>query len=156
VTDGKLSLNPHYCWTDVWDFERLLDTQDEPNIEEFTRLERAVNLYKGSFLDADSEESWMLVPRERLRNQYLRAVESLGRCWENIDLWEQAIKCYEHGINADDLAEPFYLRLMACHTKLGRRGEALATYEYYCKVLATRFGVEPSAKVQAIALQLKS
>ena len=120
------------------------------------RLERAVNLYKGSFLDADSEESWLLVPRERLRNQYLRAVESLGSCWENIDSWEQAIKCYERGISADDLAEPFYQRLMACHTKLGRRGEALATYEHYRKVLATRFGVEPSAEVKAMAIQLKS
>jgi DNA-binding SARP family transcriptional activator len=159
VENGKLSLNAYYCWTDVWEFERLLNPQDEANIkeiEEAVRLERAINLYKGSFLNTNGEESWLLVPRERLRSQYLRAVELLGRCWEESGSWDQAIECYERGISGDDLAEPFYLRLMACHTRLGHRGEALATYERYRKVLATRFGVEPSAEVQAMASQLQS
>lgn len=159
VEGGRLSLNPRYCWTDVWAFEELLGSQDKRRIAETeaaARLERAIKLYKGPFLDADGEESWLLAPRERLRNRYLRAVERLGSHRERSDLWDQAIECYESGIAADDLAEPFYQRLMACHAQLGRRGEALATYERYRKLLASRFGVAPSEEVQAVARRLQS
>jgi DNA-binding SARP family transcriptional activator len=159
VEGGRLSLNPRYCWTDVWAFEGLLDSRDKLEIsdaEAAARLEQAISLYHGPFLNADGEEGWLLAPRERLRNRYLRAVETLGSDHERRDLWDQAIECYESGIGADDLAEVLYQRLMACHTQLGRRAEALATYDRYRQLLASRFGVEPSEEVQAIARQLQS
>ena len=158
VDSGRLSLNPCYCWTDVWAFERLVNSRVKPAIEDAedaAQLEQAIDLYKGAFLYAEGEDAWLLVPRERLRSRYLRAVETLGMCWEKNDLWGRAIACYERGISADDLAEPFYQRLMACHARLGRRGESLATYERYRKLLATRFGVEPPEEVQAMARQLQ-
>ncbi|MFZ0468583.1 MAG: BTAD domain-containing putative transcriptional regulator [Thiogranum sp.] len=159
IDGGKLSLNPRCCWTDVWAFERLLGRQHgsgADDADQAERLERAIDIYKGGFLNAEGEESWMLAPRERLRNRYLHAVETLGSLREHINLWDQAIECYERGIRADDLAEPFYKRLMTCQAQLGYRGQALATYESYRKLLAARFGVEPSEAVQVMARQLRS
>ena len=50
VDAGKLSLNPQYCWTDVWAFDRLLEPDGGSGVDgvEVTeKMERALQLYKG-------------------------------------------------------------------------------------------------------------
>jgi LuxR family maltose regulon positive regulatory protein len=158
VDGGQLSLNPCHCWTDAGAFIQLLGAEYKTRVrdpEQALRLERAIGLYQGAFLDADEEVDWVLAPRERLRSRFVHAVETLGAHLEASDRWDQAIECYERGIGAADLAEPIYQRLMACHERRGHRAEALAAYERYRRLLAARLGIEPSEKMQALVQGLR-
>lgn len=160
VTAGKLSLNPRYCWSDTWAFNQLLAMNNidllDHNEEKahYDRLQQAINLYKGAFLDGEKDITWALVPAEKMRNQFLLAVEKYGAYQEKCKRWENAIECYKSGINTDELAEALYQRLMICYAQTGRHGEALALYENYSQILDSRFGVKPSKETRDMAEKL--
>jgi DNA-binding SARP family transcriptional activator len=116
-------------------------------------FEKALFLYKGPFLPSE-EMSWAASPREKLRSGFLRAVAHLGQCHEDAERWEEAASCYGKGIEADDLAEELYRRLMVCHVRQGRKAEALSVYRRCRKTLSSVLGVEPSADTRAIAASL--
>jgi len=84
----------------------------------------------------------------------MRAVANLGQCYEDRELWDEAVSCYGKGIEADDLAEELYRRLMVCHLRQGREAEALSVYRRCRKTLSSVLGVDPSAETRAIAASL--
>jgi DNA-binding transcriptional activator of the SARP family len=49
--------------------------------------------------------------------------------WEEKGNIEKAVECYKKSLEADNLAEGFYRRLMLCYHKLGRQAEAIEVYE---------------------------
>ena len=155
LRDGRLSLSNRHCWVDVWAFERSLGQAEKARKEgkqaEAIRLfEKALSLYRGSFLPFE-EMPWAASPREKLRSGFLRGVARLGQCYEDGDRWEEAVSCYGKGIEADDLAEELYRRLMVCHIRQGREAEALSVYRGCRKTLSSVLGVNPSAETRKLA-----
>ena len=144
---GRLSLEPRYCWVDAWAFKRELTIIDAEGISAKTadRMEKALALYRGRFLASDDED-WTLSMRERLRRRYLQGLLNLGQYWEDQDEWKKAVECYQKGLRVDDLAEEFYQRLMLCYQQLGLKAEALTTYKRCRQALQRAFGVEPSSR----------
>ena len=158
LKEGRLSLSNRHCWVDVWAFERFLGQAEKARKEgkgtEAIRLfEKALALYTGPFLQSE-EMTCAASPREKLRSEFLRAVAHLGKCYEDGERWEEAVSCYGKGIEADDLAEVLYCRLMVCHIRQGREAEALSVYRRCRKTLSSVLGVEPSAETRAIAASL--
>jgi LuxR family maltose regulon positive regulatory protein len=167
VHEGRVSLNPSYCWTDSWAFERLVESPGpglvrsalkdkagklstaDSRSERTLRLEKAMQLYKGHFL-ADDEQPWTAFLRERLKNKFLRAVDELGEQWMIAGEPKKAMQCYEKGLEIDDLSEEFYRRLMACNLSLGRKAEAIKIYDRCKKALLTGLGVGPSSETEAL------
>ena len=153
--EGCLSLSNRHCWVDVWAFERSLGQAEKARKEgkgtEAIRLfEKALSLYRGPFLQAE-EMTCVASPREKLRSGFLRAVAQLGQCYEDREQWEEAASCYRNGLEADDLAEELYRRLMVCHIRRGQEAEALSVYRRCRKTLSSVLGVDPSAETRAIA-----
>ena len=158
LKEGRLSLSNRHCWVDVWAFERFLGQAEKARKEgkgpEAIRLfEKALSLYRGPFLLSE-EMTCAASPREKLRSGFLRAVAHLGQCYEDGERWEEAVSCYGKGIEADDLAEELYRRLMVCHIRQGREAEALSVYRRCRKTLSSVLGVDPSAETRAIAASL--
>jgi DNA-binding SARP family transcriptional activator len=151
LTAGKLSVNPRLCWVDAWTFEQGLARA----AGEIVGAERALTLYRGSFLDGE-DESWSISMRERLRAKFLQGARAIGRELERREHWARAIEFYQRGLDVDDLAEEFYQQLMICHDRLGQRGEALSIYRRCKKSLAARLGVDPAEKTQKIHGRLLS
>jgi two-component SAPR family response regulator len=156
--EGRLSLSNRHCWVDVWAFARFLEQAEKSRnegkgTEAIQRFEKAVSLYKAPFLHSE-EMTCAASPREKLRSGFLRAVILLGRCYEDRERWEEAISCYGKGLQADDLGEELYRRLMVCHIRQGREAEALSVYRRCRKTLLSVLGVEPSAETRAIAASL--
>lgn len=158
VQDGKLTINAQYCWVDAWAFgrtlgqiESMLKTGDRGSIKEKVPdlVEQAMEMYHGSFL-ADEDEPWALSYREHLRERVLRIIGKAGIHLEAAGQHERAIEFYKKLLEIDRLSEEFYRKLMECNYRLGRRSEALATYERCRKVLAKVFGVEPSDETQSL------
>jgi LuxR family transcriptional regulator, maltose regulon positive regulatory protein len=158
LKEGRLSLSNRHCWVDVWAFARSLGEAEKARKEgkgtEAIRLfEKAVSLNTGPFLLSE-EMTWATSPREKLRGGFLRAIAHLGQCYEDRERWEEAVSCYGKGIEADDLAEELYRRLMVCHIRQGREAEALSVYRRCRKTLSSILGVEPSAETRSIAASL--
>ncbi len=158
LQDGRLSLDPHHVWLDVWAFEHLVreaERVERLDVQRFIPLvERALAMYRGPFLGAEGDADWAVSAAERLRSRFLRASGRLGRHWTDAGEWERAIDAYERALAVDDLAEEFYQGLMTCHARLGRRAEALRAYARCQRALAATLGVEPSPVTQSLARTL--
>ena len=88
LRDGRLTLNNRHCWVDVWEFERILGRANAarkpgaqaPDDGEIARLaERAIALYRGTFLSGETFCSCIVTHRERLRSKFLRDRDTAGR-----------------------------------------------------------------------------
>lgn len=157
IEAGKLTLESNHCWVDLWNLERLLRELDTSatHTEQFDakvlglRLSRTYRLYQGPFL-IDETAPWALSARERLRQRCLRTIERLGRSFEQAQHWEQALDCYTHGLTLEPLAEGLYRQLMQCYATLGRRAEALSTYQRCREALQQHLGIPPSTETETL------
>jgi DNA-binding SARP family transcriptional activator len=154
-SNGLAALDRRFCWTDVWALESLLEEADAlMKQNQVTRAlemtERAISLYKGTFLPGENDEPWTVSPRERLRRKFLRSVNWLGHHREEAGEWAKAIAFYDRGLEVDNIAEEFYQRAMICYRRLGRTAEALSTYGRCRRVLAAVLGVRPSPQTEEI------
>jgi LuxR family transcriptional regulator, maltose regulon positive regulatory protein len=147
---GKVSLNRDRFWVDMWEFEEELRRRHDSEANGSERMGRLRRLYKGHFLQYETEKSWVLKARQELRDHFLRAIHDAARECEHACHWEDAAILYRSGIELDALNEGMYRGLMLCHQQLGDHSEALQAYRR-CRELLTRFlGVPPNAKTQAL------
>ena len=169
LRDGKLTLDPRYCWVDVWAFERLLrqaeltwkqgmEKNDMTNA--IALVQKALDFYQGPFLAAEANSYWAISFRQRLQSRFLRAVKRLCEYWKQIGQHDKAVECFQRSLEVDDLAEEFYQDLMTCYWQLGRRMDALSIYERYKETVSSKLGVEPSPEAnrlrKAIVSELNS
>ncbi|MBN2428646.1 MAG: hypothetical protein JXK94_09950 [Deltaproteobacteria bacterium] len=155
IQDGKLSLDPNYCWVDCQEFEHLVSQAEEVSIrgdadQAMGLLEKAIELYRGPFLSQDELMPWMAVLRDRLKNTFLLAVERRCNNLESSGSYERAASLYNRGLAVEDFPEELYQRLMLCLKKLERKTEAISIYRQCKKSLETTFGIDPSSETEAI------
>jgi LuxR family transcriptional regulator, maltose regulon positive regulatory protein len=161
LSDGKATLDNRYCWVDAWAFERLIGQADEArhrgetdHVPDLT--EKAIGLYHGAFLAGEPAEVWVVSSSERLRSKLLRSVSWLGSHLEGQGAWGKAVAHYERCLEIDDLVEDLYCRLMVCYRHIGKRSDALATYERCKKTLSRTLGISPSPATEALHIALLS
>ena len=152
---GKVTLNQNFCQVDTWAFEHTLneaETLGKKGEEGKTILlyEKAIDNYKGHFLEKENEEPWMIPLRERLKNRFLNAIIKLGKCLEQQKAFEKAIECYEKGCAVDNLEEVFYQRIMLCCHNIGRKSEAIRIYNRCRDTLNRILKIEPSHETKAV------
>jgi DNA-binding SARP family transcriptional activator len=151
VSDNTITLNPRYCWIDTWAFDRMLSDPGS-SVDD---LNWALTLYKGHFMERDTNAFWMLRTRERLRTRYTAAVLQVARMLNDKERYEDACVVIEQGLAVDNLVEDFYQALMQCHNHLGRKSDALKTY-HRCKQNLHELGTEPSARTRELHRQITS
>jgi DNA-binding SARP family transcriptional activator len=158
--DGRVSLDPRFCWVDRWAFERLC-SQTEAALEQFREgkadhqeirepAEKAIRLYGGHFLRSDGDESWTFAPRELLRSKHLRLVGDFCRHLAQQGSHQEAARHYHKGLEVDPLAEELYQGLLEYYLRLGRHAEALQVYHQCRRLLRTALGIAPSPGTEAL------
>src|SRR5262245_19117572 len=153
---------------DVAIFTTLLDTCDAHQHQRIEtclacaqRLQQAVALYRGSFLEqffvADSAafEEWTLVKREALHRRALQALAQLAAHYEARGEYEAARRYAARQIELDPWREEAHRQLMRVLALNGERSAALAQYEICCRALADELGVEPSEETLALYQQIQ-
>lgn len=147
---GKVSLNPLCCWVDVWAFERLANdiagknpAKPLPSSDMVRKAADALTLYSGHFLTSESNHTWAISMRERLRNKMLLTIRRAGQALEELGDFPQATVLYQKGLACDDLIEEFYQRLMLCHAHNGNRGELVSTFKR-CQAVMSALDMTPS------------
>ena len=167
LSDGKLSLNPAVCWVDAWAYERLLGRLDElikPPVATDAESTRAIThfatrvsaLYRGPFLGGETDAAWAIAPRERLLSKFLCQLGALGRYWESAGEWGRAAQTYQKAIDASNLTEENYQRLMLVYRALGHRSEALSVYQRCRETLLAALGRPPSPGIEALRRELET
>jgi DNA-binding SARP family transcriptional activator len=151
IQNGKISLNPHYCWVDIWSLEHLLNSLERSH--ELTRDEllmatdRALELYQGGFLEGENDDYWALTFRERLRSRWLRSLQSSTHALGKQGDCQRVIRLYQRALEIDPFSEELSRSLMSCYIVNGKHGEAVSLYHRCEKMLAT-MGLKPSAQTQ--------
>ncbi len=152
LAEGKLSLDHTKCWLDLWEFEDLLDRieRDADSKESESFAKELLRLYVGHFLEKESQESWAISARDKIKAKFVRAVTHIGAQLEQGQQWPSAIALYSRALELDNLAEGLYRRLMICHHENGEPAEGLNVYRRCRDMLSIVLGVKPSPETEAI------
>ncbi|MDW7773720.1 MAG: BTAD domain-containing putative transcriptional regulator [Desulfobulbaceae bacterium] len=149
--EGQLTIDPEYCWIDIWAFQRLASkaagTWDNDQVTAAQLSRRAISLYQGQFMAREEVHGWMLTQRERLHNLFLRQVQKLGAYLRANGNRPQAIDLYWYGISVDPLVETFYQAILDCHLEAGSNGEAVRTITCCRETFDKLLGNRPALKL---------
>ncbi len=153
--EGRISLNDKYFWIDLWVLEDLIARAEkksrERNFESVTEIaEKTFDLYKGDFLEDETNILPIIRRRERLKSKLIHIVEEIGSHCERSEDFQKAVRWYEKGLELDGISEYFYQRLMLCHCNLGNRSKAADLYKKCKEALETETGLVPSIGTKAI------
>jgi DNA-binding SARP family transcriptional activator len=159
LSDGRLSLDTSRVWVDCRAFMALLSEAEQARhrgdqARGHELVQRALELYRGAFLPQQTDAPWAISTRERLRSRFIQHVAAMGKRCEAEAQLEQAIACYQRGLEADDLAEPLYQGLMRCYAALNRHAEAWSAYRRLRQTLSVTLGIAPSPDSESLARTL--
>jgi ABC-type oligopeptide transport system substrate-binding subunit/DNA-binding SARP family transcriptional activator len=106
------------------------------------RLESAVALYRGDFLDGFSDD-WVLGERYRLETLFFDALARLMNGYEAQGEQDAALATALCMLERDPLREDAHRLAMRAYCRLGRRNVALEQYRRCREVVLAELGVEP-------------
>ena len=126
------------------------------------RLEEAVELYRGDFLegftvaDSPSFEEWALLTREQLNRNVRESLQQLAENYQEQGEYQTAIVYARRLLVMDPLLEEAHQSLIKLLAASNQRSAALAQYEACRRILANELGVEPSPETKAVFDQINS
>lgn len=112
-------------------------------------LEEAVDLYRGDLLPNCYDE-WIEPERERLRQQYMMALDRLVGLLEQARAYLEAILHARSLLQKDALRETAYRTLMRLHALRNDRASALRVYHECATVMDRELGVSPGPATRAL------
>jgi len=119
------------------------------------RIESSIELYRGDLMD-DLYDDWILVQREALRAEYVKALETIMSYHTYHLHLADAITYGQKLLGLDPLLEHVHRELMLCHYRIGNRSAALRQYALCEDVLWSELNVEPMEETREIYQQLVS
>ena len=157
LEDGKLRLNQDLVWTDVWEMEQVVVNADTfirssaPQTEQIqSAAESLLEVYRGAFLDDETEQGCYIALHEHLRHRFTRQLRRLVHYWEQRSEWEVALEYYERGLEVDSCSEVFYREVMLCNEALGRVSEAIDAYQRCHAKLTSALRMSPGSETTRI------
>ncbi|MGD8857022.1 MAG: protein kinase, partial [Chloroflexota bacterium] len=119
-------------------------------------LEEAADLYADDFLsdfyleDSNQFEEWAQVQRELYRRENLDVLGTLTTIFSRRKEYAQAMSYAQRQLEIDNLRESAYRQLMEVLALMGRREEALSTYEKCRRLLAEELAMAPSKRTSEL------
>ena len=143
------------CVIDVGRFEAHIarSRQMADGLLPRTDLEEAIACYRGDLLP-DCYDDWIAPIRERLRQEYLHAIEQVTDLLKAEGDYPDAIRYGEVLVRKDPLRERSYHNLIQLYMLVGDRPAALRTYHACASELARELGVEPAEELNALYTRL--
>jgi LuxR family transcriptional regulator, maltose regulon positive regulatory protein len=141
---------------DVETFEELIRAATRLRGENKARqsegkLREAIEVYRGGFIKESPYEEFLAAERERLNDQFLRALERLLESSAALGRWQESIPLARHGLGQDPFRESFHSHLVQAQLAMGNRHEALAAYHHYEQVMKSEMGLSPSPSMRRLA-----
>jgi len=136
-------------WVDLIAFEQFLQPPANQPSQPIERLRAAVEFYRGDFLE-ECYDDWALYERERLREQYLSALQMLLTHDQEQRAYDLALQHALRLIQADPLREEVHRALMRLYYLLGREADAIRAFEQCRDALINELGVEPEPETLSL------
>jgi len=153
VKNSLIMLDHENIWCDAVEFKKLISTSGER--ERYRAYKRAIELYRGSFLDGKQmpggREFEYLIERERfyLERNHLNILYKLILIEKRKENFEAAIEYAYQYLAIDDLSEEVHRQLITLYGLTGKRERAIAHYKTFEDSLWTELQTKPSKKTQA-------
>lgn len=170
VTDDTIQYNRECdCWLDVESFDALLRICEGhahrrldlcPSCIE--RLQQAVDLYRGSFLQGFSAGSslpfqeWMLLHEERYHRRVVAALRQLARCHAWRGEHELVLRYARRHVALEPWREEAHRQIMRALALSGQRNAALIQYQHCHDILADELQVEPEQETTQLYRQIRA
>jgi len=125
------------------------------------RLQAAVSLYQGDFLDgfylpdAPHFDEWVLSQRARLRGAAMQALNALVRRFTSQGDYRTAISYARRLLEIEPWYEEAHREMMELLAISGQRSAALMQYETCRKILSEDLGVEPAPATTTLYEQIR-
>lgn len=153
LEQGRYKLNPDVnLWFDVIEFEAvLLNANNLPPDSDAraANLERAIQLYKGSFLE-DFYSEWTNVHRRQIEDKYLKGLSLLADFYGHTSQYDKAIALLEKFIVVDPYQDEVYCQMIEWHLAAGDRTSALRTYERCIRIVGGETLGIPTPRMQEL------
>jgi DNA-binding SARP family transcriptional activator len=165
VTQETLQFNTNRkAWLDVTAFSLLVATasQDgEADPEQIDRLEAALSLYQGDFLESFSIDSapfeeWVLLKSEQIRQQVLEVLRRLVAAYLESGNLERALLHARRWVEVEPWDESAHRTLMRIFLLNRHRNAALAQYDICRERLKRDLSIEPEAATTRLYEQIRS
>lgn len=127
--DGYYKVNPRLgVQYDAVDFvAQLMEGRDENNPNRMEAWQRAIELYRGPFLQGHNDE-WILSRRQDFQAGYLEALTAMAKQRQEDGRPEHALGLFQRALAENSEHEGLHRETMRLYTSLGRRSEAAAHY----------------------------
>ncbi|HEY0153149.1 MAG TPA: BTAD domain-containing putative transcriptional regulator [Longimicrobium sp.] len=143
----RYRINPELrVFFDAAAFEREVPSalrELESGPDAVARLESALALYRGDFLEGESVGDWHLSFHDRLRRLYVDALSALADAQMRRAEYARASETLERLVLKEDLDEDAHRRLMTALAHAGRRDRAMRHYERLTTLLRRELDAEP-------------
>jgi DNA-binding SARP family transcriptional activator len=144
---------------DARDFEREVVVAQRALVRQevgaAARLERAVALFRGDFLDGEPVGDWHLEHRGRFQRLYVEALMTLGAQLVREERHAKAAEAYRRVLARDELYEEAVQELLRCHVAIGERAQALRVYRRFSEQLMRELEAEPHDETIRLAQRLQ-
>jgi DNA-binding SARP family transcriptional activator len=104
----------------------------------------------------DWYDDWLLIEREQLREQRVRALEQLCEELTSAARFAEAARAALAAIAADPLRESAHRALIRLHLTEGNESEALQRYTRYRTLLERKLGISPSTRMDELMGELSA
>jgi DNA-binding SARP family transcriptional activator len=151
-------------WLDIEQFNQNL-IQDQvfvaSNDGYHENLQRAIDLYRGDFLEGLSFDSsltfdeWLLVQRQRAQRQVLNGLHHLAAYYRGRNELPRALSFAWRQVELDPLDERACRQLMGLLAANNQRSQALTQFERLQVMLAEELGITPEPETQALRDQIQ-
>ncbi|MCB9436513.1 MAG: hypothetical protein H6673_05890 [Anaerolineales bacterium] len=131
----------------------LLSGTETLTEEHVVRLQTALNLYRGGFLegfyvDSSEFERWMVAERNRLVRRVVQGLHLLANYDLQQQRYDRGIETVSHLLMLDDLDEEAHRLYMVLLALSGQRVAALRHYQVCCDILEKAFGIAPEQETE--------
>lgn len=156
-TDGRYRFDRSRPFAyDVKEFESLTAvTSSTAGPSAVDDLGKAVELYRGDYLNELVGERWIDERRDELRRRYERTLLSLARLKATTGHYDDAIELLHRAISHDPLSESVHRELMRCYASAGRRGSALRQYKTLSTLLRDELSTSPTAETSELQVRIR-
>ena len=110
LKDKLVSLNPRYCWIDIWAWDALVSIiqTSGSSVENPSDLNQALAIYQGSFLPDEPDEPWAMWLRKRMQSQYLRLLETHIEMLRSPEHKPAVCQILEHACQIEPATRPIF------------------------------------------------
>lgn len=145
------------CKVDVIEFERLCLESEQQSLKSEKRIEilkKAIDMYEGDFLKRFESDLWVIPLITHYHSLYVDKIKDLLLLLESEKRYEEMEKYALNAIRIESYDEKIHCYLVRSFMKQGNNTAAIAHYNKATKILLANLGVQPSAELRNLYLEV--